>query len=324
VHTIQYRRWSPPQSPLGIEFPPEVLHEVRLEGARAAAAARLARTRSRDRAEDHSSGVLFGVRQKQEVRILAARSTPDFDDSRLAGLQPVGIFVCRARGEVFLTDSDLAMFETTEASVALVMAGGRAGFFVREGDGSIQAVQSHEEFSVANVAATPVEAAVPELPAPPPKRVLKRAMKGTGLLCVPVVVFAYLQPLLPQPPFDLAVREETGQLLVSWNVPLDTQPGRLEIVDGGERTLVHLSPAQTSLTFAHRTGDVEIRLDTGTREGSAHWKPPYYMARIPTTHTVDDSLLKLEREAKILRSSVESRKARADNLSRRINRLADQ
>jgi hypothetical protein len=153
-------------------------------------------------------------------------------------------------------------------------------------------------------------------------------MKGTGLLCVPVAVFAYFQPLVPQPPIDLAVREETGQLLVSWNVPLDTQPGRLEIVDGGERTLVHLSPAQTSLTFAHRTGDVELRLDTGTREGSAHWKPPYYIARIPTTHAVpeaaNDALLKLEREAKILRSSAESRKARADDLSSRISRLAAQ
>ncbi|MGH9591675.1 MAG: hypothetical protein ACRD5L_01190, partial [Bryobacteraceae bacterium] len=65
MHTMHYRRWCPPRSPLGIEFPPELLHEVRLEGAQAGTTARLAHTRPQDRAENHSSGILFGMKQSQ-------------------------------------------------------------------------------------------------------------------------------------------------------------------------------------------------------------------------------------------------------------------
>jgi hypothetical protein len=323
MHTIQYRRWCPSQSPLGIEFPPELLHQVRLEGARAATAARLVRTRSRDRSEDHSSGVLLGVRQNQEIRVLAARSTPDPDDPQLAGMQPVGIFVCRARGEVFLTDRDLALFDTAQGLVALVVAGGQAGFFVREEDGSVQAIRSHEEFTVANVSTVPAPVLVPVQmrPTPPPKRLLRRAMAGGGFLCLPVAIFAYLQPGMPQPPLALAVREEAGQLIMNWDA-VRTEPGRLEIIDGSERTLIHLAPAQTGVTFAHRTGDVEVRLAVGAREGSAHWEVDHYVARIPPNgDEARDQVVKLEREAKILRAAIAGHKVRTKELSRRIKRL---
>ena len=67
-----------------------------------------------------------------------------------------GHFICRARGEVFLTDDDLANLERHHGVLALVIAGGRAGFFVREPDGSVQAIRSHEEFRVADAATRPV------------------------------------------------------------------------------------------------------------------------------------------------------------------------
>jgi hypothetical protein len=328
MHTLHYRRWCPPQSPLGIEFPPELFHEVRLEGAHAATAARLRRTRPRDRSEDHSSGVLFGLRQKQDVRILTARSAPDLLDPTLAGMQPVGIFVCRARGEVFLTDADLARFEAAQGLVALVVAGGRAGFFVREADGAVQAVKSHEEFAVANVSTGLAPATQPARmrPTKPPKRLMKSAMAGIGLLCVPMAVLAYLQPALPQSPVALAVREEAGQLIVGWDARGGTENGRLEIVDGGEPTIVHLSPDQTSVTYAHRTGDVEIRLATGTREGSARWEAVRYVAPIPPANrdadTAKENVVKLEQEAAILRDSMESARTRTAELSRRIGQLA--
>ena len=61
----------------------------------------------------------------------------------------MGVFFSRIRGEVFLTETDLAFFNEHQSEVALVVAGDRAGFFVREADGSIQTVRSHEEFSIA-------------------------------------------------------------------------------------------------------------------------------------------------------------------------------
>ncbi len=324
--TMHYRRWCPPHSPLGIEFPPELLHEVRLEGAQAATAARLSRTRARDRAEDHSSGILYGTRQNQEVRLLAARSSQELGDPRLAGMQPVGVFVCRARGEVFLTDTDLALFEAVEGSVALVVAGGQAGFFVREADGSVQAVRSHEEFAVASVAATVVPAIAPAQlrPAPPPRRILKRAMTGTGLLFVPLAALMYLQPALPQPPLAVAVHEEAGQLIIDWQGNAPTELGRLDIVDGSDRLVVPLAPGQSNVTYAHRTGDVEIRLATATREGFVRWEGA--AASVPKTVSAGiagDDLVQLEREAMILRTSITRGRTHAKVLLSRINQLSE-
>ncbi len=113
--------WAPPRSPLRIDYSTELLHEL---------------LRASDSGD--ACGPLFGMRNGNFVWILAAH--------RLAGAAPVGIFVARARGEVFLTESDLAFLEAQGADLALAVAGGKGGFFVRERDGSIQTIQSYEEF----------------------------------------------------------------------------------------------------------------------------------------------------------------------------------
>ena len=156
-------------------------------------------------------------------------ATPD-------GLAPVGIFVCRARGEVFLTDDDLANFEKHQGVLALVVAGGRAGFFVREPDGSVQAIRSHEEFKVADAASRPVPRridAAAELPAPrsawwQARLAWKRVAACAALLAVPAGAFAYLRPLLPQsahrtgdpgggrPTGDRLERGRTGRRAAAW------------------------------------------------------------------------------------------------------------
>ena len=146
--TVQYRRWCPPQSPLRIEFPPQLLHDVRLESAQPPRRVALRWIPRFNRVVNQSSGLLFGVRHEDEVRVLTARASD--------GLSPVGTFVWRERGEVFLTDDDLADFEKHQGVLALVVAGGQAGFFVREADGSMQAIRSHEEFKVADAASRPV------------------------------------------------------------------------------------------------------------------------------------------------------------------------
>src|ERR1041385_8222992 len=106
--TVHYRRWCPPKSPLRIEFPPALLHDIRREGDQPATPVALRWRPLFNRAVSQSSGLLFGVRHRDEVRVLAATADTE---SAPAGLSPVGIFVWRERGEVFLTDHDLASFE---------------------------------------------------------------------------------------------------------------------------------------------------------------------------------------------------------------------
>ena len=108
--------WSPPESPLRIEYAAELFSEVRLEGA---------------------TGTLYGLKSKTSVRVSAARCE--------AGLKPVGIFAVRNRGEVFLTEADLERFEKSDSEIALVIAGASAGFFVRQRNGSIQSIKSYQE-----------------------------------------------------------------------------------------------------------------------------------------------------------------------------------
>jgi len=111
MQTVHYRRWAPQKSPVRIEFPPELLLDIRSETI-----------------QDHDRGYLFGVRQGNDVRALAARRAPQPDDPGLSGMEPLGMYISRIRGEVFLTDSDLEQLDRLDAKVALVVAGNRPVF----------------------------------------------------------------------------------------------------------------------------------------------------------------------------------------------------
>ena len=134
--------WAPPPSPLRIDFSTELLYEL---------------LRARDSGD--ARGLLFGMRNGKLVWILAAH--------RLPGAAPVGIFVARARGEVFLTESDLAYFDEQRAELALAVVGGMGGFFVREADGAIRTIQSYEEFPLPDpgpLASAPIGRRLAEAP----------------------------------------------------------------------------------------------------------------------------------------------------------------
>src|SRR5205807_8401599 len=123
VPTTENRTWAPPQSPLRIEYSAELLFEV---------------LRACDSSD--TRGLLFGMRNGKNIWILATY--------RLTGAAPVGVYVARGRGEVFLTESDLEFVEAQQADLALAVVGPKGGFFVRETDGSMQTIQSLEEFPV--------------------------------------------------------------------------------------------------------------------------------------------------------------------------------
>lgn len=269
MQTLHYRRWAPQKSPVRIEFPPELLREIRSETT-----------------QDHDRGYLFGVRRGDDVRALAARRAPQAGDPGLSGMEPIGVYISRIRGEVFLTDSDLEQVERLDAKVALVVAGNRAGFFVREADGTIQAVRSHEEFWVADVSSRPEALRRPPAPPPsgphpwiPPMRPWKWAAAMVALMALPVAGLGYLGPLLPQPPLHLTLQETDGQLVVAWDRQAAQTGGRLEIADRSGRSILVVPPGSTSTTYAHHNGDVDVRFSTAEGAGAAQWKAPRIYSR---------------------------------------------
>ena len=126
-------------------------------------------------------GVLYGTYENRVTRILAVRPIacehaigPSFqlstgdkallreqlerdrDDERLSGFVPVGWYLSHTRGEINLTPVDVELFTDffpEPWQVCMVLKPGRfgamkAGFFVREADGSIVTEKSLQEFSL--------------------------------------------------------------------------------------------------------------------------------------------------------------------------------
>jgi len=180
--------WSAPPVPVAIEYPLEVMDEIR------AAAADGLQKLARGGLE--IAGVLFGVEREAGIRILTWRPiaceyalgptlqlserdraalTRLLDtaeaDSDLQGLKPVGWFLSHTRSDVLLSPSDLEVFNAffpQPWQVTLVLhptqAGpARAGFFVREVDGALKSDSSYQEFDV-----KPLRRAARPLDLPPP------------------------------------------------------------------------------------------------------------------------------------------------------------
>lgn len=169
---VTFGTWSIAASPVTIEYSLVVLEEIRHEVAEG--------FQKLSRGGIEVGGLLYGLREGQTVRITAIRpagcehsSGPSFrlserdraalreqirqdlEDPRLEGLVCVGWYVSHTRTEITLTESDQEIFATYFAQpwqVTLVVRpsrGGnmRAGFFVREPGGTVNASQSYLEFS---------------------------------------------------------------------------------------------------------------------------------------------------------------------------------
>ncbi len=314
MRTILYRRWAPAKSAVKIEFPPDVIHDIRAQSPL-----------------EHDRGYLFGWRDGNEVRIATAIRTPEAGDPRTAGTEPVGVYITRARGEVFLTDADLEQVDRITGGIALVIAGGRAGFFAREADGSMQAVRSHEEFAVADAAtqAQPLARATRQAcgsqPAQP--RFWKWALSAAGLLAGPVAAFAYLYPPHATP-LELSLRETNGQLVIQWDPQAAVTDARLVITEAEGRTILPVPPGSSSATYAAHSGDVDISLSTADRSGRVHWtsarfEPP----AIPQTtefHSPDqiqEDMSQLQSQAAYLRQAIARRQSKVAQLSAEADRL---
>lgn len=271
----RYRVWAPPQSPVQIEYSNEVLRQ----------------------AARHERGVLYGVRDGSRFRVVAARRTRD---SRLSQLDLLGIFACRERGEVFLTELNLEHLELTGGSMAMVVAGTNAGFFVYEPGGVMQTIRSYQEFSL------PADPA-PASPKPDRRRV------WISLACLAALAFPIVTRAFPRSrQLDLTVRENARQLRISWN-PAAFPSARLEISDGNEQTWIPVARGLSSATYVPLTGDVRIRLIAGRRSENAH-----FIGSDPV-----DPLKELRSEAETLRTELARRRQRIAALQSEVQRTLD-
>ncbi len=244
--------WAPPQSPLRIEYSSGLLREVRIAAAGV-----------------DTFGLLFGVRHGRTIRLVATR--------RSAGLEPLGTFSSRASSDVFLTKEDLERFDSVPAHVALVVCGDHGGFFVRDAAGVIQAAHSYGEFSMAVPSPRSDRLARPMTVKKP--RSYKTAVGTAACIALALAVILSMQFRRgdSEPPRALKVREEGGQLLVSWNAPARTT---LTILDGGEQTSLAVAPDQSTLTYARRSGEVVVRVGAAQVRFIGRVPPPTGIARM--------------------------------------------
>ena len=223
-----------------------------------------------------SAGALYGSRHGREIRVAALRNPVGEEQEKL------GVFVSRIRGEVFLTEADLAYLKEQETSLALVVAGKRAGFFVREPDGSIQTVRSHEEFPVA---VEPPRRRLLPASAQTRKRIPAGAMAGFLTLAVlPLAALAVLpvransasQGFLAS---DLEVHDVGSQLRISW-VPV--QNGVLTVKDGEKRVSIPVDASQSSVTYAMQGDEVDVSLLGTDAENRTRRQSVVYLRAKPT------------------------------------------
>ena len=331
MDSIRYRRWRPPQSPLRIEFAAGLLDELKP-----------------DPASVETTGVLYGEQHGPNVRVESSIAASDH------AAKPVGIYVARPRGEVFLTESNLELFEKHGLPVALVIAGATAGFFVRAADGAFESVRSYEEFAVFE---EPNSQAPP--PRPPGRGILpllgaatgtalrttwssfqaipaaclraarsKAAWAGRATLtaALPLAALAYLHPRPAPPRPALQVREQAGQMRISW---APGQTGVLEIRDGRERAALPVFPDQSSLTYLRHSAEVEVSLmrvepvkhgtSPGQAETSRFLGPPLPLA---PDGRLRARIAQLRADAQALRAVNQRQRAQTKMLEKQIARLA--
>jgi hypothetical protein len=342
MHSVHYQRWNPPLSPVRIEIPEHVLLELAVE------------------CRSETRGYLYGLLLGGELRVLAARKdgeTPPLrhrkPDEHLVGLEKIGIFIRRAEGEVFLAEPDLERFESQRAAVALVIAGERAGFFVRQADGSIQAIRSHEEFALAPAgfapspapAPCPSPAPAPAIPiprkpspqprskqsAPPQRSELKAAnwpRTATLFLAIPLAGLAYFRPHRT-PPVQLRLTPMANIISISWNPAAAAQGGALEILDGTGGAKVEVHPGQASLSYTPHSGRLEVHMTADGGDGPAQLDsaaltldaPPQLASGTDHSAELRQEIEALQAEAAELRESIEQGAERIASLQKIIGKL---
>lgn len=169
---VKFGSWSVAESPVTVEYSLVVIEEMRHEVAEG--------FQRLSRGGIEVGGILYGTRDGRTLRVLAMRPivcehargpgflfsdkdrialneqlVKDKEDPQLQDLISVGWFLSHTRSEIALTESDLeiySIFFPAPWQVTLVIRPGRggsmrAGFFVREADGTVRGDRSYLEFN---------------------------------------------------------------------------------------------------------------------------------------------------------------------------------
>jgi hypothetical protein len=172
VADAKFGTWTVPESPVDVEYSLVVIEEIRQVVADG--------FQRLQRGGIEVGGVLYGTREDRVLRILAMREIAcehargptfhlsdndrasltaqlvrDKEDMRLEGMLVVGWFLSHTRSDVTLQQSDLdtySAFFPEPWQVTMVVHPGRAGamragFFVREPDGTVKGERSYREFN---------------------------------------------------------------------------------------------------------------------------------------------------------------------------------
>lgn len=172
MNDLKFGAWTIADSPVTIEYSLVVIEEIRHEVAEG--------FQRLSRGGIEVGGVLYGTHDGKSVRVMAMRPIAcehargpgfllsdkdrvvlneqlagDKDDPHLEGLISVGWFLSHTRSEIALSDSDqeiYSIFFPAPWQVTLVVRPGRggsmrAGFFVREADGTVRGDRSYLEFN---------------------------------------------------------------------------------------------------------------------------------------------------------------------------------
>jgi hypothetical protein len=169
---VKFGYWTVPESPVSIDYSLVLIEEIRHEVAEG--------FQRLSRGGIEVGGILYGTRDGRTVRALAIRPIAcehargpafvlsdkdraalkeqleqDRQDHRLEESVPVGWYVSHTRSEIALADSDVEIYSTffpAPWQVTLVIRPGRAGsmragFFVREADGTVKSERAYLEFN---------------------------------------------------------------------------------------------------------------------------------------------------------------------------------
>lgn len=284
-----------------IEYPLEVMDEIRATAAEG--------FQKLARGGLEVAGVLFGVRREASVRILTWRpiqceyalgptlqlSERDralltrlletaAEDPDLQGLQPVGWFLSHTRSDVLLSPQDLEIFDgffPRPWQVTLVLhptqAGvSRAGFFVREADGTLKSDSSYQEFTVKPLH----RASFADIPAPVAKDRSNSRLKPEPAIATPLATLAEPRPLAHvEPPLFRTIERTKAPRGWLWTLPLilglivagflvkerylapGNQPFSFHVFDAGETVQIEWDQNAAPIRKAH-LGVIDVK-DSG-------------------------------------------------------------
>ena len=194
---IRFGEWAPAESPVKVEYSLVVIEEIRHQVAEG--------FQRLSRGGIEVGGILYGTRDGSTVKILAVRPiacehargpafllsdkdrkalneqiAADAADPQLEGMVSIGWFLSHTRSDIMLSDSDqeiFSIFFPAPWQVTMVVRPGRggvmrAGFFVREADGTVNAERSYLDFNFPDRLAGVLAAPGSRLPERLPDRTL--------------------------------------------------------------------------------------------------------------------------------------------------------